>query len=691
MITEMSRIDHRARISHRLKLAMIVLLSAQPVCTALGQVEPASKSVVDSVAAPVSTSTDAAQPSLEELMVRFAEFEKAYWPFRVKSRQTYRTKEPLPTDPNAPLQPANKIELVETAQLDKLIWFNTVDTIIGDKSEEFDRRECNIEGVQNLSLRGALSNSFEAHGRHPLNCAPAVPLMGVFPIRMHDASDGLLLSEYYQKIPASCMLSWDGKLAKIEFNIMAPILDASRSFFFDEADDEDEVFGENGDRRFTPNERYQVWLDPDQQWHPSRLRRSYASTLEVLIEDWEVTQFRQGTGIDPRISEGTIHRRAPVDHHIDFVIENSAYGEHVDPTHFHVKAKLPVTDAPSTEKSTNELQDEYTKHEQATQELATRLKTITSEFGKDHPATEKRRVELRMAVHQSFKLRQELQRAELADFARRMKKLQQSIDARDRIADRIVERRLKELQDPTLNGEATESMNESKSSEKAVTDIDTGIAVADDNRQPPTSDAETAIARLVIVFFQDQARRAVPGLMIDRGTETLVLTTGPATIVPDGVPHAKDRAFLEFPGEADVEAAPLDTRTPDLFFHRAKPGLTKFQIGKPVALAIGDSLSAILLTGQKEPGVTLNAARITALDQATTFALESQKFRHEFSGLVEIDQRLPEGTPLFKNGQLAGIVLLGTRFLSNDFTSHSLVVPSERIIEVLGQISEQNE
>ena len=173
--------------------------------------------------------------------------------------------------------------------------------------------------------------------------------------------------------------------------------------------------------------------------------------------------------------------------------------------------------------------------------------------------------------------------------------------------------------------------------------------------------------------------------MIDHGAETLILTTGPATIVPDGVAHAKDRTYLEFPETADVEAEFIDTKTADVFFHRAKSGLTTFKLEKTVDLEVGDGLSAILLSGQPTLRVTANAARISALNQATTFSLSTHKFRHEFTGLLQIDQRLPEGTPLFKDGQLAGITLLGTRFMKDDVPG-SYVVPASRLFEVLRQV-----
>ncbi len=60
---------------------------------------------------------------------------------------------------------------------------------------------------------------------------------------------------------------------------------------------------------------------------------------------------------------------------------------------------------------------------------------------------------LRKTVHQAFAERQELQRAELAEFTKRLQGLQQSLELRQRIADKIIERRIEELLDPNLNWE----------------------------------------------------------------------------------------------------------------------------------------------------------------------------------------------------------------------------------------------
>jgi hypothetical protein len=202
----------------------------------------------------------------------------------------------------------------------------------------------------------------------------------------------------------------------------------------------------------------------------------------------------------------------------------------------------------------------------------------------------------------------------------------------------------------------------------------------------PKSDAEKSIGRLVLVFANDAARRMVPALMVKHGERTLALTVGPATIVPDDTPHAIDRTFLEFYNRDDVPTEySQELEFPDLRAYEAKESLTEFRLGNPVTVELSDQLSAIINHGQADFKVTSRAARVTALEQSTTSELPSHNVTREFRGLIQIDQRLPEGTPLFKNGELAGITLLGTRFMKEDIAG-SYVVPASRIFEVLRQV-----
>ncbi len=180
--------------------------------------------------------------------------------------------------------------------------------------------------------------------------------------------------------------------------------------------------------------------------------------------------------------------------------------------------------------------------------------------------------------------------------------------------------------------------------------------------------------------------RMVPSVMVKHGERTLALTVGPATIVPDNTPHAIDRTFLEFYNRDDVPTEySQELEFPDLRAYEAKESLTKFQLENPVTLELSDQLSAIINHGQSDFKVKTDAARVTAVEQSTIWELPSHNLTREFSGLIQIDQRLPEGTPLFKNGELAGITLLGTRFMKDDVPG-SYVVPANRIFEVLRQV-----
>ncbi len=418
-------------------------------------------------------------------------------------------------------------------------------------------------------------------------------------------------------------------------------------------------------------------------------------------------------------------------------------------------------------------------------QLAEKVRSTEASLGKDHPDSLKQRASLRETIQKTFATRQEIQRAELTEFTRRLQRMQQSIDSRDLILDKIVDRRLEELLNPDTSwdghlGRSDGSLHRRNAAEpkllqgaRAVSGlvqsvsgmevrislgIDDGIrprdklavlsgldydsanvieitsvqqdcslarilteaeefrirsgdpvlpitsGKSDSERTPepavvtsaeenafpppawrPKSEAEKATSRLVLVFFQDKARRAVPALLIRHGNETIALTTGPATIVPENIEHAIDRTFLEFYDRENVPTTYADFSTPDLFLHVAKEQLTSFQLKNPVTLKTGDVLSAILMHGQADLEVTADAARITAVDQRTTWQLPSHNLNREFTGLFQIDKRLPEGTPLFKNGELAGITLLGTRFMKDDFPG-SYVVSASRIVEVLQQL-----
>jgi len=138
--------------------------------------------------------------------------------------------------------------------------------------------------------------------------------------------------------------------------------------------------------------------------------------------------------------------------------------------------------------SLDSLKQRYNVLEQKTHQLADKLKQSKS-------PGEPERTELQTAVRKSFEARQALQRAELADLAQRMKSMQQSIDMRDKLADKVIERRVEDLLNPNLKWDLTEpaaiaqreSSAKPKSIKEAVTeqiDVSKGKR-ADDSKQSP--------------------------------------------------------------------------------------------------------------------------------------------------------------------------------------------------------------
>ncbi|MEX2317002.1 MAG: protein kinase [Pirellulales bacterium] len=200
---------------------------------------------------------------------------------------------------------------------------------------------------------------------------------------------------------------------------------------------------------------------------------------------------------------------------------------------------------------------------------------------------------------------------------------------------------------------------------------------------PQTTGTNTTIARLVLVFAQGQSTRSLPAVVVDAASQTLVVTTGPATIVPEGTPPAVDRAFLSFPGRPAVDVKYMSESDDDLFVYRGERGLTGYRPDDQVTLVVGDVLSAILPGSPAEFVISPNVARVSGLDRQSNTKLPNRQVTYQ--NLIEIDRTLPEGTPLFKDGKLAGLTLLGSRFVG-DAAKISYVVPVSRIAEFCSRL-----
>jgi serine/threonine protein kinase/WD40 repeat protein len=197
-----------------------------------------------------------------------------------------------------------------------------------------------------------------------------------------------------------------------------------------------------------------------------------------------------------------------------------------------------------------------------------------------------------------------------------------------------------------------------------------------------TSDHEKTAAKLVLVFFQDESRRAVPCLLIDVGGQTFAITTGPATVVPEGTVPAVDRAFVEVAGKPPIPVEYDEHSTRELFVYRMQDNLSAPEFSPFAAVELKDSVSS------SDSKSAPKQATVVALDQPAELELPERNIIHHYENLIEVDQSFAEGTPLFKDGKLVGLTLLGSRFVGAE-ANKSYVVPAERLVALCAGIEQE--
>jgi hypothetical protein len=205
----------------------------------------------------------------------------------------------------------------------------------------------------------------------------------------------------------------------------------------------------------------------------------------------------------------------------------------------------------------------------------------------------------------------------------------------------------------------------------------TFVSAQELSSRAPHAAAERAVVSLQLVFSQDLAYRDVGGVMVDAGDHTLIFTTGSACIVPDGIPPAIDHAFLERTGKPVLDAQYDPRSNAEVFVYRAAGGLTSYQFTESPSVGVGDALDAVTSTGLGEMRVTPRATTVRATNREAEVTTSHSGVRR-FKTLLEIDRGFPEGTPIFKDGRLVGMTIIGTRFLENDL-KRSYVLPVERM------------
>lgn len=107
----------------------------------------------------------------------------------------------------------------------------------------------------------------------------------------------------------------------------------------------------------------------------------------------------------------------------------------------------------TTGQTASELQQQYDALERQAQSLSEQLRKPL----RDPAAGEKLKSQLRATVSKAFETRQKLQRAELAEFAKRLQGIQQSIEIREKIRQKVIDHRVQELLNPNLKWDPLDS------------------------------------------------------------------------------------------------------------------------------------------------------------------------------------------------------------------------------------------
>ncbi|MBW3596668.1 MAG: OmpH family outer membrane protein [Planctomycetes bacterium] len=114
----------------------------------------------------------------------------------------------------------------------------------------------------------------------------------------------------------------------------------------------------------------------------------------------------------------------------------------------------PMANVSDVSASVEDLSRKHQELDQTSAQLAGRYREQSATIGPNHPDLQRLKERLAEVVKQAFQARQQLHQAELAEFQRRMQDIQRTIEARQRIQGDIIERRVNELLDPSLQWDA---------------------------------------------------------------------------------------------------------------------------------------------------------------------------------------------------------------------------------------------
>ena len=436
---------------------------------------------------------DYAKPSLDDLIDRLAAIEKSYRRFSIRWHETSETNPDLPAE-FKPLWPNRTEKLLNytQSQIGPRDWVDHREFYNNGVRTKWIQRFATVKGILLTNDEQLIATSemlFEKEGRNDF-LIPA-PFEGIY--SLHDTGlQRSLLSQRIQDNPERTSLEWIDDDAKLTIRFQDGPIRPRRV----------EVWLSHKHNWHPIRVR---WFHPTSSKNvPFRHEWEVTSFTEVS-GDFRVKSGVQRFPLDLRFNmrhtsniaaRERLNKLAneseqrnetlPIAYTKVWAIEAATYGDEVEapltrievdedplpPAAVHNETKVQEAGTSSTDPMMFEAEvlredsaaniasepvtsiAEYRRQletlEQSVLQLAEQVRAAETKFGKDHPDSAKMRADLRAAVQQTFAARQEIQRAELAEFTRRLQRMQQSIDARDRIADKVIDRRLDELLDPNV-------------------------------------------------------------------------------------------------------------------------------------------------------------------------------------------------------------------------------------------------
>ena len=198
----------------------------------------------------------------------------------------------------------------------------------------------------------------------------------------------------------------------------------------------------------------------------------------------------------------------------------------------------------------------------------------------------------------------------------------------------------------------------------------------------PRHELEEAVGKLVLVFHNDEARRAVPCLILDAGGVSFAITSMTAQTVPEGMVPAIDRHIVEC-GDRFTQRAMYDDRSDkELSVTRLLKHVDTASITDVATPQVGDSVFAVYGDNDRLKTIPVQVVDVGVKKQ---LVLPERKLVFDYEGLIAVDRILAEGTPVFHDEKLVGITILGERF-GDPTTGRSLLIPASRVLEKLQEL-----